>query len=37
MSLTSKDPNKFIGDQDIIIFCLAGYFKIKKVSLMFKS
>jgi len=31
--LTSKDPNKFIGDQNVIVFCLVGYFKIKKVSL----
>jgi len=33
LSLTSNDPNKFIGDQNVIVFCLAGYFKIKKVSL----
>jgi len=30
MSLTSKDPNKFIGD--LVLYC-ACYLKIKKVSL----
>jgi len=33
MSLTSKDPKKFIGDQNVIFHCLAGYFKIEKVPL----
>jgi len=33
MSLTSKDPNKFIGYQNVIVIYLAGYIKIKKVSL----
>ena len=33
MSLTSKDLNKFIGDQNVIVLYLASYFKIKKLSL----